>query len=216
MALFKTLEELKKKVEKPAFDGERIPRFFIIKPGEEYRIRFRQELTQDLSGYDEEAGLAEHVMVHSNPLDFTKQARCTHDLEEFGSNCWACQQIPKDRGWKAKGHLLVNVAVYNADEDKWEPRVLDQKFTAAHVAEQLLELASEYSTITDRDYKIKRKGTKQDTQYTLVPLAAKDADASIAELPYHDLSSIYKIMTESEQEAYFLTEADGGSSSNWD
>ena len=135
-------------------------------------------------------------------------------MEEHGS-CWACQQVPLDRAWRAKGHLLINIAVYNKDEDVWEPRVLDQKFTAAHVAESLLEFASEYGTIVDRDYKIKRKGVQQDTQYTLVPMAPKDADPSIADLVWHDLEKVYRTFSPSEQPGFYVSSEDKASSSDW-
>lgn len=215
MAIFKTLKDLQNKAAKPVqAEGDRIPRFFSVKPGEEFRMRFRQELSEDLEGYSEESGLAEHIMVHTNPGDFTKSARCTGDMEEFGYKCWACEQIALDNKWRAKGHLLVNVAVLI--DDKWEPRVLDQKFTAAHVAENLMEYAGEYGTILDRDYKIKRKGQKQETQYTLVPMGVKDADESIAELAYHDLSKTYRVISPAEQPGHFLASEDQSKSSGWD
>lgn len=213
MAFFKTLKDLQEKADKPAEGGGR---FFTVKPGEEYRIRFRQELSEDLNGYDEEAGLAELVMVHTNPGDFTKHGRCTGDMEEYNYKCWACEQISTDSKWKPKGHLLVNIAVQNTDNDTWEPRVLDQKFTGAHVAENLLEYAGEYETILDRDYKIKRKGEKQATQYTLVPMGVKDPDASIKDLPFHDLSKSYKIVAPAEQAAHYLSTEDKSGSSGWD
>lgn len=219
MAIFKTLADLKKKTDKPANtqgDGERIPRFFSVKPGEEFKIRFRQELTEDSSGFNEEAGVAELIAVHAHPDDFTKNARCTADMEEYGYKCWACSQVPKDRGWRAKSHLLINVAVFNKEENVWEPRVLDQKFTPAHVAETVVEYASEYGTVLDRDYKIKRKGQKQETQYTLVPMAEKAVDDSIAELPYHDLNTVYRTFAPAEQEGFYNASDDKGGASGWE
>lgn len=216
MAIFKTLKDLQTKTAKPERqEGDRIPKFFTVKAGEEYRIRFRQELSEDLNGYVEEAGVAQVLQVHTNPGDFTKSALCTGDNPDFDYKCWACEQIAEDRGWRAKAHLVVNVAVLI--DDKWEPRVLDHKFTPAHVAENLVEYAGEYETILDRDYKIKRKGAKQDTQYTLVPLAAKDAADEIAELPFHELGNMYRILKPAEQAGYYLATEDSSSGSKgWD
>jgi hypothetical protein len=120
-----------------------------------------------------------------------------------------------DKGWKAKNHLLINVAVFNKDDDVWEPRVLDQKFTPAHIANNLVEYAAEFGTIVDKDYKIKRQGTKQSTQYTLIPLAEKAADKSIVDLPMHDLDKIYRVIPPAEQQAFYISSEDGGSSSDW-
>lgn len=216
--MFKTLKDLKEstKTNRPQGDGERVNRFFSLKSGQDARLRFRQELTEDAVGYDEEAGGAIAVMVHTNPADFRKSAECTADNEEYGYRCWACEQVPKDKGWKAKKHLLINIAVFNADEKTWEPRVLDHKFTPAHCAETILEYATEYDTIVDRDYKISRVGEKQSTNYSLIPLAAKDADASIKDLPLHDLNRHYKLISPAEQPGFYIADQDTSSSGSWD
>lgn len=217
MTMFKTLKDLQNSTKKPTYvdSGDRVKRFFTIKPDESFQIRFRQELTEDSGQFDEANGVAHVVRVHSNPADFTKNLVCTADDDKFGYKCWACEQIDKDRGWKPKQHLLINVAVFNAEEDVWEPRVLDQKFTGAHVAESIVEYALAYETLLDRDYKISRKGTKQQTQYTLIPLAPRDAHDSIAELPMHDLTKVYKTLSPAEQPSFFLGSEDQSSSSSW-
>lgn len=218
MAMFKTLKDLQNSTKKQtmgAEGGERVKRFFTIKPDESFQIRFRQELTEDSGNFDESLGVAHVVRVHSNPADFTKNGVCTGDDERYGYKCWACEQIDKDRGWKAKQHLLINVAVYNPDSDTWEPRVLDQKFTGAHVAESVVEYALEYGTLMDRTYKISRKGVKQQTQYTLIPLAPKDEDASIASLPMHDLTKVYRSLAYAEQSSFYLGSEESSGASSW-
>ena len=208
MSMFKTLSDLRKNtIENKGSggpqDGERVQRYFTVKSGESFLIRFRQELTEDSQNYSEDAGVAHVVSVHTNPNDFRKSAVCTGD------------QVVRDRGWKAKQHLLVNVAVYNAEDDVWEPRVLDQKFTGAHVAETVVTFASEYGTILDRDFKISRTGQKQQTKYNLIPLAPKDANESIASLPMHDLTRVYRIMNPAEQAGFYIAEDDSSSSNDW-
>jgi hypothetical protein len=217
MTMFKTLKDLQNSTKKPVYSdsGDKVKRFFTIKPDESFQIRFRQELTEDSAGFEDGSGVAHVVRVHSNPADFTKNAMCTADDEQYGYKCWACEQIDKDRGWKSKQHLLLNVAVFNSDENIWEPRVLDQKFTGAHVAESIVEYALEYQTLLDRDYKISRKGTKQQTQYTLIPLASKDAHPSIAELPMHDLTKVYRKFSPAEQGSFYLSSEDKSASSSW-
>jgi len=220
MSMFKTLSDLRKntienKGNVGLGDGERVQRYFTIKSGESYLIRFRQELTEDSANFADDAGVAHVVSVHTNPNDFRKSAVCTGDHEEFGYRCFGCEQVVRDRGWKAKQHLLVNVAVFNSETDIWEPRVLDQKFTGAHVAETVVTYASEYGTIMDRDFKISRTGQKQQTKYNLIPLAPKDANGSIADLPMHDLTRVYKIMNPAEQAGYYIAEDDSSGSSDW-
>ena len=220
MSMFKTLSDLRKNtIENKGSggpqDGERVQRYFTVKSGESFLIRFRQELTEDSQNYSEDTGVAHVVSVHTNPLDFRKSAVCTGDHEEFGYRCFGCEQVVRDRGWKAKQHLLVNVAVYNAEDDVWEPRVLDQKFTGAHVAETVVTFATEYGTILDRDFKISRTGQKQQTKYNLIPLAPKDANESIASLPMHDLTRVYRIMNPAEQAGFYIAEDDSSSSNDW-
>jgi hypothetical protein len=216
MGMFKTLKELQEKTARQTFSGDGVGRFLTVKDGEEYRIRFRQELTEDSAKFDEEIGTAYLVQVHTNPGDFKKNARCTAEIEDYNHQCWACEQIPNDNGWRAKNHLLINVAVFNAEDEKWEPKILDQKFTSAHVANSLLEYAGEFGTIVDKDYKIKRTGTKQQTQYTLIPLAEKAADKSIKDLTMHDLSKTYRVIAPQEQAGFYLSSEDNSGSSGWE
>lgn len=216
MGMFKTLKEMQEKTAKPTSSGA--GKFLIVKENEEYRIRFRQELTADSAKYDEEVGSAHVVAVHTNPGNFKKNARCTKDLEEYGHRCWACEQTPHDNKWYAKDHLLINIAVLNTETDTWEAKILDQKFTNAHIASTLLEFASEFGTIMDKDYKIKRTGTKQQTQYTLIPLAEKAADKSIADLEMFDLNKAYRVIAPAEQEGFYLESEDKGNegSEGWE
>jgi hypothetical protein len=217
MAMFKTLKDLQNSTKRQvsSMSGDKVKRFFTIKPDESFQIIFRQELTEDSANFDEEIGVAHVVRVHSNPADFTKNAICTSDDERYGYKCWACEQIDKDRGWKAKQHLLINVAVLDPTTNVWEPRVIDQKFTSAHVAETIVEYALEYGTLTDRAYKISRKGSKQDTQYNLIPLAPREMDESITGLPFHDLTKIYRSFPYAEQQGFYIGAEESAGASSW-
>lgn len=220
MSMFKTLSDLKKntienKGSSGPQDGERVQRYFTVKSGESFLLRFRQELSEDSAAFTEDSGVAHVVSVHTNPNDFKKSAVCTGDNEEFGYRCFGCEQVVHDRGWKAKQHLLINVAIFNAEDETWEPRVLDQKFTGAHVAETIVTYASEYGTIMDRDFKISRTGQKQQTKYNLIPLAPKDANEAIAELTMHDLTKIYRTMNPAEQAGFYIAEEDSSGAKGW-
>ena len=66
MTMFKTLKDLQNSTKKPAYvdSGDRVKRFFTIKPDESFQIRFRQELTEDSGQFDEANGVAHVVRVH--------------------------------------------------------------------------------------------------------------------------------------------------------
>ncbi len=218
MSVFKTLKDLQAKTEKPApysGGGERVQKFLTLKDKENVKLRFRQELTQDAEGYTEEAGQAQLQLIHTSPADFRKNAVCTSDREEWGYTCWACSQVTKDRGWKAKQHLVINVAIFNVDDKVWEARILDQKFTPAHVAEQIVEYAAEYGTLLDREYKLSRKGEKQATNYNLTPLSITDVDESVAPLTVFELGETYRYFSPAEQESFYLSIEDSGKSDGW-
>lgn len=219
MAMFKTLADLKKAIKTTEGGSSLKDSYLTVSNGESYKIRFLQEITEDSAGYDETRSLAHVVWIHHNPDNFRKSAVCTINDEASGYRCWACEQVPKNNGWKAKQHMFINVAAYDPDSQKWSIKILDQKFTAAHVAQTIVDYAGEYETITDRDYKISRKGEKQKTQYSLIPLAVKpepeDEDfAGSKEL--FDLSKVYRRKSVNEQASFYLEEQDRGKQDDWE
>ena len=223
MAMFKTLAEFQKNTVdriNTSSNEDRVQRYFSLKSGESFKIRFRQELTEDAANYDDEIGGAHTYMVHTNPNNFTKHAVCTADNDEWGYKCWACEQVKatSDNAWKAKQRLVINIAVQvdgDNGEKVWVPRVLDQKFTPAHCASDVVEFASAYDTLTDRVYKISRTGEKKSTNYSLIPLNVEDAPAELAELPVHDLSKMYRTVSYAEQAGFFLETDDKSPAEGW-
>ena len=216
MAIFKTLGDLKAKVDASKYvgSGDKTKRFLTLKAGEQVRFRFRQELTEDSPGYTDELGTAQLMMIQTNPGDFTKSAQWTGESEKDGFKDWGSEQ-----GWRPKQHLLINVAVLTKNdngEDVWEPRILDQKFTSAHCADQIVEFATEYETLLDRDYKIKREGEKQATKYSITPLKIVEADDSIADLELFDLNKAQRYVPYSEQEAFYTESQDNTKAESWE
>jgi len=214
MSLFTSLADLQKATEVPEYTGGS-EKYFTIKDKEKFLIRFRQELVQDAPGFDEAVGSAQVVSVHTSPLDFKKSATCTAESEKFGYKCWACDQVGKDTKWRGKQHLLINIAVFDAEEKVWIPKVLDQKFTSAHVAQGIVDMAVEFGSLLTHDYRISRVGEKTKTQYNLLPVGEKNEDPSIAGLEYFDLSSMHRIYAPNEQQGYYLAEEDKGSAEGW-
>lgn len=191
----KTLDELRKKTEVK----RRGNRFFTLKSGESHKVWFLQELSEDANNFSEEVGTAELVEVVTNPADYRKSAQVDSLIPDFAD-------------WRPKTHLLINVAVVGEDGD-WEARVLDQKPNAsAHIASALIEQADAFGTITDRPYRITRKGSGPDTNYTIIALPEEERPEDIDALELHDLHDHYPYVAQDQQEAFFLGLNEGGES----
>lgn len=204
MGIIKTLSDLKSKVERPS--GGRS--FLSLKAGESESIRFLQEISIEGKNYDEDRGTAQLIMVHSNPLDFRKKVACT--IED--GSCWACEQVAVERKWRAAPHLLVNVAT-KSEDGTFKASIFDTTFSKVKVGDDLVEFAGEYGSVTDRTYKYKRTGSdKNDTKYSLMPLAEGPEPAGIADLELIDLSTVYITLPYDEQEAFLTTSENIGES----
>lgn len=199
----KTLKDLEKNI--PAAGGSSTKKFFTINSGETFKIRFRQELTEDSKFYDEDMGTAITVPVVTSPINWKWRAASTSGLEKFNYRCWASEQISKDTRWRPKPHLLINVAV-ETEPGTWEPRIIDTTFNQRHIGLILIEYAKEFGTITDRYYKYSRTGSgAQDTNYTLIPLEQGPTPDNIKSLLMHDLNTVYMTLPYAKQEAFFTT-----------
>jgi hypothetical protein len=200
----KTLKDLEKNIPTKA-GGSGVKKFFSISSGETFKIRFRQELTEDSKNFDEEIGTAITVPVVTSPINWKWRAASTAGLEKFNYRCWASEQISKDTRWKPKPHLLINVAV-ETEPGTWEPRIIDTTFNQRHIGLTLIEYAKEFGTITDRYYKYSRTGSgAQDTNYTLIPLDQSPMPDNIRSLPTHDLNTVYMTLPYAKQESFFTT-----------
>lgn len=200
----KTLSELEKTT---ATGGpkEKVRKFLTLQDGESLKIRFRQELTEDAKFYDDSFGTAITIPVVTSPINWKWRAASTSQLEKFNFKCWATEQMIKDKAWKPKPHLVINVAV-ETEPGTWEPRIIDTTFNQRHIGAVLIEYAKEFGTITDRYYKYSRKGSgASDTNYSLIPLDVSEMPSHIAELPMHDLENTYLVLPYEKQEKFFTT-----------
>lgn len=199
----KTLKDLEKNI--PSSSGGGSKKFFTIQSGETFKIRFRQELTEDSKYFDEKSGTAITVPVVTSPINWKWRAASTSSMSEFNYRCWPSEQIGKDGRWRPKPHLLINVAV-ETSPGTWEPRIVDTTFNQRHIGLILIEYAKEFGTITDRYYKYSRTGTGQtDTNYTLIPLDQAPMPDAITSLPMHDLTNVYMTIPYAKQEQFFTT-----------
>lgn len=202
----KTLSELEKAVV-PAQGGSKstTKKFLTIQAGESVKLRFRQELTEDAKFYDEKFGTAITIPVVTSPINWKWRAASTAQLEKFNFRCWASEQVAKDKAWRPKPHLIINVAV-ETEPGLWEPRIIDTTFNQRHIGAILIEYAKEFGSITDRYYKYSRQGSgASDTNYSLIPLDVSDMPKNISDLPMHDVESTYLTLPYEKQERFFTT-----------
>lgn len=199
----KTLKDLEKAVVTQGASGPK--KFFTVTAGQSFRIRFRQELTEDALNYSEEIGTAINVPVITSPINWKWRIASTSGLEKFNYRCWGTEQAVVDKAWRAKPHLLINIAV-ETEPNHWEPRVLDTTFNQRHIGLTLIEFAKEFGTITNRYFKYSRTGSAAaDTNYSLIPLDQSAEIKEITELPMHQLDSVYMLLPYEKQQMFLTT-----------
>jgi len=200
----KSLKDLEKSVTKNnTSNGAK--KYFTVQPNQSFRIRFRQELTEDSKYFNEKIGTAINVPVVTSPINWKWKVASTAGLEKFNYRCWGTEQSVVDKAWRPKPHLLINIAV-ETEPNVWEPRVLDTTFNQRHVGLTLIEYAKEFGTIVDRYYKYSRTGSSAaDTNYSLIPLDVAPESKAISELQVHQLDSVYMTLPYEKQQIFLTT-----------
>ena len=200
----KTLKDIEKNIPQKSGGGGGAKKFFNLQSGDTYKIRFRQELTEDSKNFDEEVGTGIIVPVVTSPINWKWRCASTAQSAEHGYRCWASEQIGQDGRWKPKPHLLINIAV--EIDGVWEPRILDTTFNQRHIGLILMEYAKEFGSIVNQNFKYSRTGSgAQDTNYSLIPLGESEADASIADLQMHQLDNVYMTLGYDKQKQFLTT-----------
>lgn len=204
------LKALKKKMESrpKVSNNDDGPLFISLKDGESVKVRFLQELDSDAETYDERRGTMTIVEEHSNPAHFRRRAVCT---AEDGA-CWACEQTSNPdngRRWRPKLRFYANVLVRNPDgEDRVQ--ILNRGFSDRDIGPGIVEVVEEFGQITDRDFKISRKGSGlSDTTWTILPLAPKPLTDEEKELEVFDVSKFIKTPAYADQAAFYEGAVDG-------
>jgi hypothetical protein len=201
----KTLKDLETAVVPTQGASKGVKKYFTLQSGDAFKIRFRQELTEDAKYYSEEVGTGITVPVVTSPVNWKWRVASTSSLEKFNYRCWATEQSMTDKAWRPKPHLLINIAV-EVEPGTWEPRILDTTFNQRHVGLTLIEYAKEFGTITDREYKYSRTGSSaSDTNYSLIPLSVSEASEDIKKLPMHELDNVYMTLSYEKQQVYLTT-----------
>lgn len=198
----KTLKDIEKNI--PQGGGSGGKKFFNMQSGETYKIRFRQELTEDSDNYKESDGTGIVIPVVTSPINWKWRCVSTASMPEYDYRCWASEQVAKDGRWRSKPHLIINIAVLI--DDVWEARVLDTTFNQRHIGLILMEYAKEFGSITNQTFKYSRSGSgAQDTNYSLIPLGPSEPDSSIESLPMHQLDNVYMLLDYEEQKKFLST-----------
>lgn len=190
--ILKTLDDIKYAMEKGP-GGE--TRFLKLDDGEAVTLRFLQELDESGKNYDEERGTAVGIYEHINPDDFHKSFLCSSE----DGRCYGCELTAKNRDWRAKGRLLVNVVVRGQKGGGDKVKIFGTSLSKKGLMPTLVEYAEDNSTLMDREYKLKRTGTFRDTSYTLLPREVSAPKKSDESVEVHSLEDSFRNLSYDEQ-----------------
>jgi hypothetical protein len=163
-------------------------------------VRFLQELDEAAENYNEDAGLGSLEIEYQDPDNFRKRIV---DTTEDEGRCW-----PAEQGWRPRRSLYIAVLVEESTnaEDVGKVMILNQGFGPKSVTLPLIEYATDYGTICDRPYRIKRSGSgRLDTSYTLIPLKEDaepyDVSQNVDDIP--DWNDVLNHVPYAQQENFF-------------
>lgn len=182
------------------------PKFSLLKDGDSAVVRFAQEVDPNATNYSEKNGIGFVNLEHRNPdreNGWKTQANCTGESQ---GACYPDELVRDEtvdwadrKGWKPKEVFRINViagAQVEAKDAKGKTRLkstdIDQKTGDGEVQllsqstyngiwDALAEYATDDETITDTFWKIKRRGSEQDTSYVLTKMKEIPADAKSVE-----------------------------------
>ena len=188
-------EELSKR---PSGDFEDKPkaRYVKVDDGKSVKLVFLQEIDKGSPNYSEKNGLALFSLEHKNPDNFKKHAKCTADE----GACWACEQ-----GWRQSVVLYENVLVDDGNEDPYVA-IWNRGIGKGSVAQTLLNMAADEDfdlSVSDKTFKMSRKGTGTDTTYSLDALP-KPHKLNVEDYELFDLEKYVFTVSYEKQEAYYL------------
>lgn len=172
-----------------------------LKDGDSIRVVFLQEFDEDSENYSSKNGLLALHTQHQAGTNWRNTAQCTIETE---GACYACERNREEprQGWAQKQRLYVNVLVDDG-ENKPYVAVLSQSTSAQSITPSLLEQATELGTITDKWFKITRRGTEKDTSYILTPLRAHDENVEGYADDLFDLDTVVPNPSYDQQEAHY-------------
>lgn len=175
-----------------------------VAPGETVEIILLQELDDSSERYSEKNGTAIFAQEHQNPSKdkFFLRMLCTND-EEHDNECWGCeknrqmyQQDPDYKGgWRTRTNLYVNVLVRRKNPETGEKEefvaVLQRTRSKNSYVNDLIDLAIEDGFVSNRVFRLSRKGEGRDTVYSLMP-RQDDAGLDVESYDLFDLNNVVR------------------------
>lgn len=190
-------QEMAKRPQGGDFEDRPKARYVSIKDGQSVKMIVLQEIDEDSPNYNAELGTAIFVLMHTNPDNWQKSAKCTADLGE----CFGCK-----KGWKQKILLFTNVLI---DDGKEEPYVaiFNKGLGKGSVAQSLINMASDEDfdySVSDKTFKFTRTGEKTKTTYSLDALP-KPHTKNLSDYAdkLFDLEKYVFTVSPEKQEAYY-------------
>lgn len=174
-------------------------------------VRPLQELDEDSKNYSAKNGLGIIAIEHVNPAPgkFQNKGLCTGDE---GEPCAACEKHRElnatagtdyKGGWKQKSKLYINVLVDNGKDEPYVAVLSSGVSSKSVIGSTLLGYDAENGTITNRWFKLSRKGTGQtDTEYTFIGKDPTD-DVNVEDFEVQDLSRAVRSVPYEEQAAHY-------------
>ena len=92
----KTLKDIENSIPQKSGGSGGAKKFFNLQSGDTYKVRFRQELTEDSKHYEEEVGTGIIVPVVTSPINWKWRCASTASMAEHGYRCWATEQVAQD------------------------------------------------------------------------------------------------------------------------
>lgn len=182
--------------------------WFGLGDGESATVRFLQELDEDSPNHSTKNDTGFVALEHEapGPEGWKKKALCTADE----GDCYPCEQRRVDwENWKKPApRLYVNVLVNPGAEDE-HVAVLSQGLSSKSITPTVMEYARDTGSITDREFKISRKGLKTETSWTAVARDKKQFDKTIEDYEVYNLNEVAVRHVPYEEQAEFYGQPQG-------
>lgn len=191
-------QEMAKRPQAGDFEDRPKARYVNVEDGKSIKVIFPQELDEGSPNFNPALGTGIFVLMHTNPDNWKKSAKCTADVGE----CYGCK-----KGWKQKVLLFINAIVDDGKEDPYVA-IFNKGLGKGSVAQSLLNMAADEDfdlSISDKTFKFARSGTKTNTTYSLDALPkphTKDLNDWADQL--FDLEKYVFTVSPEKQEAYYL------------
>jgi len=191
-------QEIAKRPQAGDFEDRPKARYVNVEDGKSVKVIFAQELDEDSPNYNANLGTGIFVLMHTNPDNWKKSAKCTADVGE----CYGCK-----KGWKQKILLFLNAIVDDGNEEPYVA-IFNKGLGKGSVAQSLLNMAADDDfdmSISDKTFKFARSGTKTNTTYSLDALPKPHkVDLNDYADKLFDLEKYVFTVSPEKQEAYYL------------